>query len=249
MSGAIHIVGATMRQILGTRRILLFGALALVPSFIFFLGSDGEQGASLLQGFLDTGSFHFLVAAPVTTLILSAAALGAERRDQTLSFVALRPISRSAIGGAKMTAAFLAAFSLNATGAAVMGAVYGVRSDDWRYFVPLLVGSAIATAIYTAFFVPLGYLTERSTLIGLAYLFVWEDGIVGAIGTLGISSPWRIGYAAFTGLAPLDMRRHLESFVLLDLSPGLVPALVRTAVFLAISGALLTWILRRRDLV
>jgi len=249
MSAAVHIVRATLRQILGARRLLLFGALAMFPGFIFIVTSANEDTRGVLGSFKDGADIHFSLAVPVTALILAAAALGAERRDLTLSFVVLRPISRLSIAGAKLTAAFAAAIFLNAAGAATLSILYGIRSDDWAYVLPLLVGSALATLVYTAIFVPLGYLSERSTLIGLAYVFVWENGIVGALGVLGVSSPWRIGYSAFVALAPEAILSHLDDFTLADLSPSAPTALVQTAVFVIVSASLLTWILRRRDLI
>jgi ABC-2 type transport system permease protein len=249
MRAAAAIVYATLRQVLGTRRLLLFGSLAVFPGFIFFIASANEGSLGLLEGFTDGAGVHFSLTVPVTALILSAAVLGTERRDQTLSFVVLRPIPRLTIAGSKLAAAFTAAVALNATGALVLSILYGVRSDDYRFIVPLLVGSAVATAVYTAVFVPLGYLSERSTLIGLAYVFVWENGIVGGLTVLGVTSPWRIGYMAFLSLWPAEVTQRVDDFVLADLSTSLGTSLVQMAAFVALSAALLTWILKRRDLV
>ncbi len=227
----------------------MFGALALFPGLIFFLNSDDDNSRALLGSFKDAADFHFSLAVPVTALILAAAALGAERRDLTLSFVVLRPISRLTIAGAKLAAAFSAALVLNAAGALTLSILYGVRGSEWAYLLPLVVGSALATMVYCAIFVPLGYLSERSTLIGLAYVLVWENGIVGALGVLGVTSPWRIGYSAFVALAPEPILSRLEEFTLADLSPSAPTALVQTAAFVIASASLLTWILRRRDLI
>ena len=43
----------------------------------------------------------FALVIPITTLILASSALGDERRDKTLSFLVLRPISRLEIACAK----------------------------------------------------------------------------------------------------------------------------------------------------
>jgi ABC-2 type transport system permease protein len=214
------------------------------------VSSGTQRGSALLDAFIGIGiGLHFVVAVPVTTLVLSAAVLGQERRDQTLSFLVLRPIRRSTIAGSKMAAGIVASLSLNGVGATVMGVVYGLRADDWSYLAPMVVGSAIATVIYAAIFIPLGYLTERSTIIGLAYVFIWENGIAGALDALAATSAWRLGYAAFVGLAPDEMLRLIDDFVLGDLSAGAGIAVVRMVGFLAASAGFLTWILRRRDLV
>ena len=254
MTTAVVIVRKSVRQLLGRRRIVLFGLLALMPAGTFLAFSGDLGGSRLLDSFLGIGLFqHFLIAVPITTLILSGSALGDERRDQTLSFLVTRPIGRVTIASTKLASAALAALSLNASGALAMAAAYGLRADDWSYAIPMVVGSTIATVVYAAVFVPLGYFTERSTLIGLAYVFIWETAVAGNLAGLATTSLWRMGYAGFVGLAPAEMLAALDSelidFVLGNLTPSASTALVQAAAFFSASAAFLTWILRRRDLV
>ena len=249
MKSAGYIARATLRQLLGVRRLILFGTLVLLPSLLLLV-QGGEPGPrDLLRQYVEvsTGAF-FLVALPITALILSASALGSERADHTLSFLVLRPIPRWSITVAKLGAAFAAALAINGFGALVMSAVYGARASDWEYLGPMLAGTAVATLVYTAIFVPLGYLTERSTLIGLAYIFVWEAGIVSGISALGVTSPWRVGYAAFVALAPSEINSIVEDFALADLTPDIGSTVIQVAVFMALSIALVTWLLRTKDL-
>jgi ABC-2 type transport system permease protein len=249
MTASLAIVRATLRQVLGARRVLLFGLLAVFPSFVYFMVSANQSGGAVRSSFLDTVNVHFTLTVPITALILAAASLGAERRDETLSFIVVRPIRRSAIAGAKLVAAFAAAAALNASGAAVMGLLYGWRSESFDAVLPLVAGSIIATAVYIAIFVPLGYLSERSTLIGLAFVFVWENGIVGALGVLGVTSPWRIGYSAFAGLGPSTLVGSVDDFIATDLTMSAASALTQASLFAAVSVVALTWVLRNRDLV
>ena len=138
MNAAMAIVSATLRQILDRKRLLLLGALTLSPGLIYYLSTDNQPTASSMLGsFLEATIFHFSLTVPITALILSAAALGAERRDQTLSFVVLRPIGRLTIASAKLGSAFLAAVALNAFGALTLSAAYGARSGDWSYTAAL----------------------------------------------------------------------------------------------------------------
>jgi ABC-2 type transport system permease protein len=249
MRRAGYIVEATLRQILGVKRFLMFGALVLMPSLLLLVQGGDSRPRNLLIEFVDvgTGSF-FQIALPITALILSASALGSERSDHTLSFLVLRPIPRWSIAVAKLGAAFLGALTINAGGALVLVVIYGVRASDWAYVIPILAGTAVATLIYTAIFVPLGYITERSTLIGLAFVFVWEAGIVGGINALGITSPWRLGYAAFVDLAPSEILSRVDEYALVNLTPDIGSTVIQVVVFLALSTAFLTWMLRSRDL-
>lgn len=248
MTAAVTITQMTFRQLLGIKRLVGFGLLALFPAFIFMISSGNQGGNALLESFIGIGvGLFYFVAVPVVTLILSASALGDERRDQTLSYIVLRPIRRGIIAASKLAAAVLAAYVFTGTGALAMGIAYGLRSSDWNYVVPMLVSAGVATIVYAAVFVPLGYLSERSTLIGLAYVFIWEGAIVSAIGSLANTSPWRIGFTAFLALAPEEAQFVEADLGIVD--PNLGSTIITVAVFIALSLAVTSWILRNRDLV
>ncbi len=249
MNRAITISGMTVRQTLGLRRFIGLGVLTAGPAGIFLLASGQASVDSLVEIFtgLSIGVFYS-VAVPVVALIMAASALGDERRDATLSFIVLRPIPRSAIAGAKLAGALATAYGLAGLGALALGILMGVRSDDWGYVVPMLVGTLIATATYVALFLPLGYVTERATLIGLAFVFIWETAIAGTIPGLATTSPWRIGFSAFLDLAPVAVVREVPDFALGSLEPGVGGSLLKMALLLGISTLVTGWILRRRDL-
>jgi ABC-2 type transport system permease protein len=196
---------------------------------------------------MTVGTFMNIIV-PVITLIVATAVLGDERRDNTMSFLVLRPINRMTIATAKVTAAFLEAFALTGLGAVGFGIVASLRMQTWDYFVPLLVGTAIATAAYAAVFVPLGYLLKRATLIGLTYLFIWENGIAGAVPAVAGISPWRIGVSGMAGLAPERFVVDLPDFAIGSLAPGAGGAAAKAIVLMILSSAAVSWILLRRDL-
>ncbi len=249
MNRAITISGMTVRQVLGLRRFIGLGALTAAPAGIFLLASGQASVDSLVEIFtgLSIGVFYS-VAVPVVALIMAASALGDERRDATLSFIVLRPIPRSAIAGAKLAGALATAYGLAGLGAFALGVLMAVRSSDWGYVLPMLVGTLIATATYVALFLPLGYVTERATLIGLAFVFIWETAIAGTIPGLATTSPWRIGFSAFLDLAPDAVGREVPDFALGSLEPGVGGSLLKMALLLGISTLVTGWILRRRDL-
>ena len=249
MTAAIAIARVTARQLLGVKRLIGFGGMALAPALLFFIGSRRVGPFALLDRFLGIGlGTFFIVVIPVVTLIISASALGDERRDSTLSFLVLRPVSRLTIAVSKLGSAFLASVALTASGGLALGLIYGMRSSDWGYVVPMVVAAVVATGVYAAIFVPLGYITERSTLLGLAYVFIWENGIVSAVTGLSATSPWRIGYTAFYALIPDDGVAMINDFGIEGVDGGLGNALITGTVFLLISTALITLMLRRRDL-
>lgn len=257
MTAFLAITRVTIKQTLRPRRALGLGLLSVSTAVMYFLsglgsslGSDNDfarrEAFDIFIG-MTIGTFMNIVV-PVVTLIIATAVLGDERRDNTMSFLALRPINRITIGSAKMTAAFAECFVLTGVGALALGLISAPRIGSTAYVVPLVIGTAVATAAYAAVFVPLGYLLKRATLIGLTYVFIWENGIAAAVPAVASLSPWRIGISAMSALAPADFLRELPTFATGSLSPGAGGAAAKAIVLVIVSAASVALILRRRDL-
>jgi len=250
MTAVLRLATTTAGQVLGLRRFLGLVALALLPALIVYLSTGRASDASRLETFAGiTVGFFFGIAVPVIALVLSTAALGDERRDQTLSFIVLRPISRFWIAAAKILAAVTAAGGVAGIGALGLGVAMGLRHGEWGYGIPLVVGAVVATAVYGAAFVPLGYLTERATLAGLAFVFILEGAVAGAIAALASVSPWRIGLSAFAAISPRGVLAFIPSFALGNVVPGVGGAILKAVVVLAAGTWFTSWILTNRDLV
>lgn len=258
MTAFLAILKVTIRQTLRLKRAIGLGLLSLSSAFTYLLTALGstassntaeynrEQAFEIFLG-MTVGTFMNIIV-PVVTLIIATSVLGDERRDNTMSFLVLRPISRFTIGAAKVTAGFIESFALTGFGAVALGVLAAIRIDTYDYFVPLLVGTAIATAAYSAIFVPLGYLLKRATLIGLTYVFIWENGIGAAVPAVAGLSPWRIGVSAMAGMAPDQFLRELPDFAIGSLTPGAGGAAIKAGLLLVLSATAVGSILRRRDL-
>jgi ABC-2 type transport system permease protein len=239
---------ATVRQVLGLRRAIIFGLAAMAPALVFLLTSQALVDDAALDRFLGMiVGLYFPLLVPIVALIISASALGDERRDGTLSFLVLRPIPRSVISGSKFLGAVLVASGLNAVGGAALGIVYAVETGSWDVVLPLVVGGIVASVVYASLFVPLGFFTDRAVLIGLAFVFIFENAIVSALSGLSSISPWRLGMSAFSDLAPEEVASQLTDIGIANLS-GLGSTMLRTIVVVALSIAATTLVLRRRDL-
>jgi ABC-2 type transport system permease protein len=247
MRGFFAITRVTLRQLLGGKRLILFGLLALLPPVVMWLSSANLVENRVSNAFNEAPlAIVFLIVLPVVALVLGAGSLGDERRDATLSFLLLRPLPRSLVAGAKLWSAWLATTGIVGTSAGLAAAVVGVRAGDWAYLVPVLVGVAVAALAYCSVFMLLGYFSSRAVLIGLVYVFIWENGISAASAALANVSLWRIGVSAYVGLAPGPIS-GLDD-VLGSVAPGaggaIAKALVIAALVIAATGSLL----RRRDL-
>ena len=239
---------ATIRQVLGLRRAIIFGLAAMVPAVVFLLTSQALIDDAALDRFLGMiVGIYFPLLVPIVAVIISASALGDERRYGTLSFLVLRPIPRSVISGSKFLGAVLVASGLNALGGAAVGIVYAIETGSWDVVLPLAAGGVVASIVYASLFVPLGFFTDRAVLIGLAFVFIFENAVVSALSGLSSISPWRLGMSAFSGLAPGEVATQLTDVGIANLS-GLGSTMFRTIVIAALSIAATTLVLRRRDL-
>jgi ABC-type transport system involved in multi-copper enzyme maturation permease subunit len=110
----------------------------------------------------------------------------------------------------------------------------------------LLAGALIATIAYAALFIPVGFLTDRAVIIGLAFLLIFENGVVNALPALETLSPWRLGAAAFADIAGVSNDGLEESLRSLSYSAG--RSLTVVVVMAAVSVAVTTLLMSRRDL-
>ncbi len=247
MTPVLALFTVSLRQALPKRRTLMLAILQLSPAGIYLISTTSRTEEFALQGAVEIGAgVFFSLVLPVVSIVVAAGVLGSERRDQTLSFIALRPIPRIGIAVAKVLAAIFAAFAVNAVGAVALAGAHAVRFGDTQLFVGLLVGAFVATAAYATIFVPLGFLTDRAVIIGMAYLLVFERGIAFALPALAPMSPWRLGVATFGALATEASIYTTEFTGTLELSAS---QSVLTAVILFVVGVAATsLLLRTKDL-
>ncbi len=249
MTAAAALATMTARRSLALKRLVGFGLLELAPAFIYLLSAANLRADRALERAVDTTvALYFPLLLPIVALIIGAGALGDERRDGTMSFIVLRPIPRWIIGGAKLAGAGAAAVGLNLLGALALAAAYGVLTGSWDLVGPLAVGSIVATVAYTALFVPLGYLSDRAVLLGLGFVFVFENGVASALQGVASLSPWRLGIVALAGLGGSDVVDALPDVALGDLMPGAWGAVGKVVVLVAASIGAVMLLLRHRDL-
>ncbi len=247
MKGQLAIVKVTLRQLLGGRRMIILGLLAMIPAIVVWLSTRNLTGSAMFDRYNDGAvPTLFLIVVPISAIVLGSAALGDERRDGTLSFLIVRPLRRSSITGAKLLAAWTAATAVTILSGVLASAALSVRSSDWSTLIPTVVGIAISTACYASVFMVVGHLTSRAVLIGLVYVFVWESGISFAAPSLANVSLFRIGLTAYTGLLP-DSRSALSD-PLGSLAPGAGGAIAKTALLGILAVTVAAGLLKRRDI-
>jgi ABC-2 type transport system permease protein len=248
MRAFFALVGNTLRQQLGGRRLILLLLLGLVPAAVLgVLLANEHSAAGARQAFHGAPiAILFFIVLPVASLVFGAGALGDERRDGTLSFILLRPLPRTLIAAAKLLGAWLAAFAVVGTGALAMSVLLGVRSATWETLGPLLLAVALSSLAYVSVFLALGYFTAHAVLIGLVYVFVWESGMTSAIPSLASVSLMRIGLSAYRALVPLGQMQLQD--MLAVVRPGVGGAVAKAAVIAVGGVATVALLLRHRDI-
>jgi ABC-2 type transport system permease protein len=237
----------SLRQALPVRRTVILVLIQLIPALVYLLSTQNRTPDAALESFVAIGAAMLLaLAVPVVAIVLGAGALGTERRDETLSFIALRPIPRSALAGVKTFAAIVGGTIIGLVGAITLGIAHVAQYGDVSLIWGMTFAVFVTAALYTSVLVPLGFLTDRAVLIGMVYLFVVEGGVIRALPALATISPWRIGLAGFAAVA--GTAPPIVDDVIGSLTSSVVMPLVAVVAVFSVSVALTTVMLRSRDL-
>lgn len=175
------IIRLTYRQLLGQKRTILMLVFALIPIGIAILfrvsGNDDdprEWTAETLLGGLTVGTFL-----PLAALVFGTAALGTEFEDGTAPYLLSKPIPRSQVVISKLFVAWLATSAI----VLMVGLVAGVIGIWGEQESGIVIGYAVAIVIgalvYNAGFIWLSIATSRALIVGLVYVFLWENVIAG----------------------------------------------------------------------
>jgi ABC-2 type transport system permease protein len=246
MTRLLAILRVTTRHLLGGRRILGLGLIGLVPAIIMWFTGRGATAATAFGRYHEAPLIVVLaIVLPIVTIVLASGALGDERREHTLSFLLVRPVSRPLIVTAKLVAAWVSSMLVVGGSAAATAGILSLQTGDSSVIGPTLVAVAVGTAAYAAVFLVIGYLTSRAVLAGLVFVFVWESGIAFALAQFANFSLYRIGVTAYVGLVPES--RGLLSDTLGSLAPGAGGAAAKALVLAALAIAASAWLLRRSD--
>ncbi len=244
MRAFVVIFRLILARLLQRRLGILLALATLAPALVIALtGADDPDGVYQLWMVV----LFIAIAVPITGLLTSTAAFGEERRGETLPYLLLKPVPRLVVVAAATLAATAATFIIGGvglTGASIALIFHGGDAGGvWAGAAALLI-EAIG---YSAVFVPLGLLFQRASLVGLAYLFIWEGIMARSIDTLATASLWHTSLTAFTDIGPAPVAAIGEQIG--TLTPGLGGAVAKVGALLVISLAFSSWYLRRRDVV
>jgi ABC-2 type transport system permease protein len=250
MSAVTAIGHNVATRLLRIRRMIGLALLTGMPAGVLFFVTFGNTDEDIGDIYVAlTVTVLLLIALPVAALVLSSAAFGEERRDQTLPFLIVKPVPRWVIAIAVTAAGILATLVVGGIGVLGGWAVAAVATSDYAIGLPTVVALVVAAMGYGAVFVPLGLLVGRSTLAGLAYIFIWETILGSFVPGISAASVFRTSVSAFADVGTLSPEgQEIAESVLADVVPGVGGAFAKVGVALVISLLVTTWVLRRRDL-
>jgi ABC-2 type transport system permease protein len=172
----LTIIGITVRALLGRRRVLLLLPMPLVLVGLTLIGisadePDADWGPTVF------GNLGLSVILPLTALIVGSSVLGLEIDDGTITHVLTKPLPRSEIVLSKLAVAWLV--TTVATGVPL--AVAALLAGSASLAVGLVLGAAFGALAYSALFLALSVMTKRPVAVGLVYIMLWENVLVGFV--------------------------------------------------------------------
>lgn len=222
----------SVRSLASGRRLLALSALALVPviAALVFAGAGEIDSrifwARLLQRLVIPTVVAFIA------VVIGSSALGEEREDGTILYLASTPIPRSTLVLTKILAAWTISMVLLVPAVLVSGVIaLGDRLEAGQIVWPL-VGVALSALCYCAVSAWLSMTTRRPVVLGVLYILLWE----GSIATFAASAD-RLSIAAY------GRAIAVEGVVDVNAPDASAAAAV---VILAIIGAVAAWAATRR---
>jgi ABC-2 type transport system permease protein len=174
-----------LRRLLLRRRTALLACAPLLSAFVAVVqATGGTAGADSFASLMEQLFLPLIL--PFLALVIGASALGEERDDATILYLASTPLPRlaitlPAIAAAAVTTLIACAPGLALTVALSPGDDAGARTALWA------VASVVAGACaYAGAFGALSLRVKRPVVIGLIYILFWE----GSIATFAPSTRW-----------------------------------------------------------
>ncbi len=173
----LTLLSLTAHQLLGRRRAILIGLLALIPVvvalLIRFAGDTGDEPAyATAAGTI--GGFVFLLLLPIGALVFGTSALGSEVEDGTVVYLLAHPIPRWRVIVVKAIVASSATILLTVPATLATALIILDGFDEASLWWAATAATTVGSVVYSTLFVGLSTITSRALIIGLVYVFVWE---------------------------------------------------------------------------
>ena len=179
------LVRLALRRLLFRRRSALLACAPFLAALLALVESAaGSADESSFAAIMEQLFLPLIL--PFIALVIGASALGEERDDGTILYLASTPLPRIAIALPAIVAAAITTAVLCLPGLLVVIAL--APGDDWSLSAAAwaLASVLVAACTYAAVFGALSLRVKRPVVIGLVYVLFWE----GSIATFAPSARW-----------------------------------------------------------
>jgi ABC-type transport system involved in multi-copper enzyme maturation permease subunit len=185
----VTVFALTLRSLLSRKRTIALALVALAPAGFLSLRLAFTSDALLVYTRVMERIFLSSSTAFVA-LVLGVSALGDQREDGTILYLAASPLRRIAIAAQAGLAAWVATLALVGPSAVICIAVSGEAAPAFAIWTLLAV--VLVSGAYVAAFGWLALRTRRPVIFGFLYILLWE----GSIATFAASAN-RLSIAAY----------------------------------------------------
>jgi ABC-2 type transport system permease protein len=174
-----------LRRLLFRRRSVLLGLAPLLSAAVALIqAADGTAGADAFASLMEQLFLPLIL--PFIGLVIGSSALGEERDDGTILYLASTPLPRLAIAAPAIAAAALTTAVLCLPGL-LLTILFSPGDDLSATNAAWAIASVLAGSVtYAAVFGALSLRVKRPVVIGLIYVLFWE----GSIATFAPSARW-----------------------------------------------------------
>jgi ABC-2 type transport system permease protein len=171
------LLGLTLRQMTGRRRLILRACLAALPVGLAALLATliGPESQGFERNFIQSILNGMILGAilPIVVMALATAAFGNELEDRTLNVIVLKPIPRWSIVLPKLLGSIIVAVPL-LLAAGVAAAAIGLDGAGALGLLAVAVALFAGIVAYASVFTWAGLVTTRALGFALVYVFLWE---------------------------------------------------------------------------
>lgn len=178
-----------LRNQLTTGRLVLIGVLTAMALVIGISVGASDPFDPIDDATNTVFFFGIGLMVPIISLVLSSSAFGDLQADETLVYLWHRKTPRWQLAAAAWLAPATIAVPATAIGL-VLCALF-ITGFSAKVFFGTLIAVVVAAIVYSAAFTLLGLLFRRALIIGLMYLFIWEQFMAragGGAATLSINT-------------------------------------------------------------
>ncbi|MCB9880659.1 MAG: ABC transporter permease [Planctomycetes bacterium] len=265
------IVAQTVREVLLSRRTLLFVALALAYPVVAIVAAqrlgDSRRVDELFCGV--TFGVYFQGLVPIVSMFFAVSTVREEIASRTLVYLITGPVPRAAIWLGKFTAAVLVCWLILGSALAIAICVLPMIGEPgWRgdasitratLLAPILP-ALLAPVAYCAIGTVFGVRFQRAMITGAVYVVGWEYVVGSTPAQAGVRSLTVVDSARamfFHGVDPEAAREFRRTMLLwasggrrnisIDLIPSIPEAVWNLAILAGVALALALWFGLRRD--